>query len=143
MRPSFFGSIRGEAIKVSRQLSFWLMLAGAFVLLGITVVGISTAQNLPETAKNDPSVFARQMLEQDGSKMLGTHHTEFSASDLSGSVAANAVRFQSSWQIQGQRLSWVFSGTADGDSMAGVVNMGEYGETNWTAQRHKYPQTRR
>ena len=63
MRPSFFGSIRGEAIKVSRQLSFWLMLAGAFVLLGITVVGISTAQNLPETAKNDPSVFARQMLE--------------------------------------------------------------------------------
>jgi ABC-type transport system involved in multi-copper enzyme maturation permease subunit len=62
-RPSFFGSVRGEAIKVSRQLSFWLMLAGAFVLLGITVVGISTAQNLPETAKNDPSVFARQMLE--------------------------------------------------------------------------------
>jgi ABC-type transport system involved in multi-copper enzyme maturation permease subunit len=61
--PSFFGILRGEAIKVSRQLSFWLMLAGAFVLLGITVVGINTAQNLPETAKNDPSVFARQMLE--------------------------------------------------------------------------------
>lgn len=62
-RPSFIGTVRGEALKVSRQLSFWLMLAGAFVLLGITVVGISTAQNLPETAKNDPSVFARQMLE--------------------------------------------------------------------------------
>jgi ABC-2 type transport system permease protein len=61
--PSFFGIVRGEAIKVSRQLSFWLMLAGAFVLLGITVVGISTAQNLPEIAKNDASVFARQMLE--------------------------------------------------------------------------------
>jgi hypothetical protein len=27
-RPSFFGAVRGEAIKVSRQLSFWLMLVG-------------------------------------------------------------------------------------------------------------------
>jgi ABC-2 type transport system permease protein len=62
-RPSFFGSVRGEAIKVSRQLSFWLMLAGAFVLLAVTVVGINTAVNVPETAKNDASVYARQMLE--------------------------------------------------------------------------------
>ena len=61
-RPSFFGSVRGEAIKVSRQLSFWLMLAGAFVLLAVTVVGINTAVNVPETAKNDESVYARQML---------------------------------------------------------------------------------
>ena len=62
-RPSFFGAVRGEAIKVSRQLSFWLMLAGAFVLLAITVVGINTAVNVPETAKNDASVYARQMLD--------------------------------------------------------------------------------
>ncbi|MDQ6721920.1 MAG: ABC transporter permease [Candidatus Dormibacteraeota bacterium] len=60
--PSFFGSVRGEAIKVSRQLSFWLMLAGAFVLLGITVVGITTAGNIQDTAKTDPSGFAFQML---------------------------------------------------------------------------------
>jgi hypothetical protein len=26
----------------------------------------------------------------------------------------------------------------DGDKMSGVVNLGEYGETTWTAQRHKY-----
>jgi len=83
------------------------------------------------------------MLEQDGQKLVGTHHTEFYATDLTGAVAANTVRFQSSWQIQGQRLSYVFSGTADGDKMAGTVNMGEYGETNWTAWRHKYPQSRR
>ena len=31
-RPSFLGIIRGEAIKVSRQLSFWLMLAGGLLL---------------------------------------------------------------------------------------------------------------
>ena len=32
LRPSFIGSVRGEILKVSRQLSFWLMLVGAFVL---------------------------------------------------------------------------------------------------------------
>lgn len=83
------------------------------------------------------------MLEQDGAKLQGTHHTEFYAADLNGTVMADTIRFQSSWQIQGQRLSYVFSGTVDGDKMAGTVNMGEYGETSWTALRHKYPQPRR
>jgi len=62
-RPSFLGIIRGEAIKVSRQLSFWLMLAGGLVLLGITVVGINTAGNIQDIAKTSPSDFARQMLD--------------------------------------------------------------------------------
>ena len=62
-RPSFFGAVRGEAIKVSRQLSFWLMLVAGFVLLGITVVGINTIGNLPETARTDPSTFVRQLFD--------------------------------------------------------------------------------
>jgi hypothetical protein len=53
-------------------------------------------------------------------------------------VAGNAVRFRSGFRVQGQGLSYAFTGTADGDRMSGVVNMGEYGETTWTAQRHKY-----
>ena len=62
-RPSFSGAVRGEAIKVSRQLSFWLMLAAGLVLLGISVVGINTIGNLPETARTHPSVFLRQMFD--------------------------------------------------------------------------------
>ena len=62
-RPRFFGAVRGEAIKVSRQLSFWLMLVGGLVLLGITVVGINTIGNLPDTARTHPSVFLRQMFD--------------------------------------------------------------------------------
>ena len=61
--PSFFGILRGEAIKLRRQLSFWLLLAGGFVLLAITVVGISTAEGFAETAKNDPAAYAHQMLD--------------------------------------------------------------------------------
>jgi len=63
MKPSFFGAIRGEAIKVSRQLSFWLMLLGGLVLLAITVVAIGTIGNLPETARTQPSVALRQLMD--------------------------------------------------------------------------------
>jgi ABC-2 type transport system permease protein len=62
-RPSFFGTVRGEAIKVSRQLSFWLLLAGGLVVLGITVVGITTAQGFQDTAKTDPAGFAQQAMD--------------------------------------------------------------------------------
>jgi L-seryl-tRNA(Ser) seleniumtransferase len=78
------------------------------------------------------------VLEQDGSRLVGTHHTEFYAADLTGAVAANSVRFQTSFQVHGQRLGYAFTGTAEGDKMAGVVALGEYGETSWTAERHKY-----
>src|SRR5206468_161800 len=78
------------------------------------------------------------VLEQDGTKLVGTHHAEFHAGDLTGAVSANTVRFRSAFRVQGQGLSYSFTGTADGDKMSGVVNMGEYGETTWTAQKHKY-----
>jgi len=77
-------------------------------------------------------------LEQQGTKLFGTHRGEFYTGDLNGTVAANTVRFQSSHQAEGTRLSYDFTGTADGDKMAGAVNLGEYGEARWTAQRHQY-----
>lgn len=78
------------------------------------------------------------VLEQDGANLVGTHHGEFYAGDLTGMVAANTVRFRSSHRVQGTRLFYEFTGTAEGDKMAGIVNLGEYGQTSWTAQKHKY-----
>ncbi len=80
-------------------------------------------------------------LEQDGPKLSGTHRGEFYSADLSGSVAANAVRFRSSHRVHGTRLSYDFAGLANGDTMTGTVDLGEYGTTPFTAQRHKYQQT--
>jgi L-seryl-tRNA(Ser) seleniumtransferase len=77
--------------------------------------------------------------EQDGPKLEGTHRTEFYATGLKGTVAADTLRFQSSWRIEGQHLTYNFSGTVDGDRMAGIVNMGEYGDTTWTAKRSTVP----
>jgi L-seryl-tRNA(Ser) seleniumtransferase len=78
------------------------------------------------------------MFEQSAEKLTGTHHAEFDQGDLSGTVSGNIVKFQSRYRIQGQGLSYAFTGTVDGDKIAGVVNMGEYGDTTWTAERHKY-----
>lgn len=57
-RPSFSGTIRGEVLKASRQLSFWLMLGGAFVLLAIITLAISSASNIQDQLKTDPTGFA-------------------------------------------------------------------------------------
>src|ERR1700694_2227503 len=57
-RPSFVGAVRGEALKISRQLSVWLMLAGAFVLLAIITLAISSASNIQDQLKSNPTAFA-------------------------------------------------------------------------------------
>jgi uncharacterized pyridoxal phosphate-dependent enzyme len=78
-------------------------------------------------------------LQQDGSKLEGQYVTDiFGSAPLRGTVAANTVRFQTSFQIEGQRLSYILTGTVDGDKIAGVVNMGEYGETSWMAERNRH-----
>src|SRR5882724_4504240 len=78
-------------------------------------------------------------LQQDGSKLEGLYVTDiFGSAPLRGTVAANTVRFQTSFQIEGQRLSYTLTGTVDGDKMAGIVNMGEYGETSWIAERNRH-----
>ena len=78
------------------------------------------------------------MLEQNGTKLVGTHRGEFAAGDLSGAVAGDTVRFRSSLPTIGSRVSFDFSGTVSGDKLSGIVNLGEYGQANWTAQRHEY-----
>jgi len=58
MRPRFLGTVRGEALKVSRQLSFWLMLAGSVVLLAIITLAITSASNIQDQLKSDPTAWA-------------------------------------------------------------------------------------
>jgi hypothetical protein len=62
------------------------------------------------------------VFEQDGAKLMGTHEDEFAAGDLSGVVAANTIRFQSSLASEGTRVSFQFSGTLEGDRLSGAVD---------------------
>ena len=78
------------------------------------------------------------LFEQDGAKLSGTHRGEFASGDLSGSLAGKLVRFRSSLPTLGSRVSFEFSGALEGEQLQGSVNLGEYGQTTWTARRHKY-----
>jgi len=78
------------------------------------------------------------LLEQDGAKLMGTHHGEFAAGDLTGMVAANTVKFQSSIPTDGTRVSYQFSGKLENGKLSGTVALGEYGEARWTAEKHQY-----
>jgi hypothetical protein len=57
-RPRFSGIVRGETLKVSRQLSFWLMLGGSFVLLAIITLAITSASSIQDQLKADPTGWA-------------------------------------------------------------------------------------
>ena len=63
LRPSFFGAVRGEALKLSRQLSFWLTLVGGAVLLAVIVLAISGATGLKESLLANPTAWAYNMLD--------------------------------------------------------------------------------
>jgi L-seryl-tRNA(Ser) seleniumtransferase len=80
----------------------------------------------------------RLVFEQRGNTLVGTHYGEYGQGDLTGTVTADNVVFRSSQQIEGQRLSYEFSGTVEGDSISGALNMGEYGMSKWSAKRHQY-----
>lgn len=84
------------------------------------------------------SAYHTIILEQNGANLVGTHRGEYVSGDLAGSVAADQVHFCSSQKIEGTRLAYEFTGTVNGDSMSGTVDLGEYGQAQWTAQRHKY-----
>jgi uncharacterized pyridoxal phosphate-dependent enzyme len=100
---------------------------------------VSVAGQWEATLKFDRgSAIHTLIFEQDGGKLVGTHRGEYVSGDLSGAVSANQVHFRSSQKIQGTRLFFAFSGTVDGDKMAGDVNLGEYGAARWTAHRHEY-----
>ena len=78
------------------------------------------------------------VLEQDAAKLMGTHHGEFAAGDLAGTVAANTVKFQSSIPPTGPACPISSRASSRTGKCRGTVALGEYGEARWTAERHQY-----
>jgi ABC-2 type transport system permease protein len=66
LQPSFPGVVRGETLKLSRQLSFWLALGAALLLLGVVVLAISGASNLKSNLVANPTAWAYNQLEAFG-----------------------------------------------------------------------------
>lgn len=78
------------------------------------------------------------VLEQKGDSLKGLHLGRTISGDVTGFVEGNRVDFRSSQLYEGARLYFRFLGTAGKDSMAGTVELGEYGQAHWAAHRHHY-----
>ena len=75
-------------------------------------------------------------LEQKGEQLMGSHRGEFLAGDLGGKVEGAKVRCRSSHHYEGTSIGYVFEGVAEGDTIRGTVDVGEYGKAPFTARRH-------
>jgi L-seryl-tRNA(Ser) seleniumtransferase len=61
------------------------------------------------------------------------------ARDLFGSITGDAVRMTSRYtEKNGAALTFTFSGTVKGDSIAGDLDMDEYLKAKWSATRHQF-----
>lgn len=73
--------------------------------------------------------------QQSGGKLSGRHLSETLEGEMHGRVDGNQVEFQSSHPYEGTVLEYAFSGTVQGESMDGTVQLGEYGQARWEARR--------
>jgi uncharacterized pyridoxal phosphate-dependent enzyme len=77
----------------------------------------------------------RFLLEQQEGAVTGVHQGEIYNGNLTGKVHAQQVSFRSVMPVGGNEIEYSFSGTANGNSMNGAVDLGEYGHAQWSATR--------
>jgi uncharacterized pyridoxal phosphate-dependent enzyme len=82
------------------------------------------------------------MLEQDGSRLQGSHKGDFSVRDVYGTIEGDQVKLRSSERMPGDSITFTFSGSLSGDTISGPVHMGEYLNAKFTAKRHAYSGSR-
>ena len=76
-------------------------------------------------------------LRQQGNGIEGSHQGDFVSRDLSGTIDGATVRLRApTSESHGDALNFTFTGTVEGDALAGTLEMGEYLGAKWTATRH-------
>jgi L-seryl-tRNA(Ser) seleniumtransferase len=152
---------RPDRMKSSVTVTPWMMMPGDDKIVAARIAAVLKEHplfNNPPVPQGELASLAGQwratltfargsadhvlVLEQHDNQLVGTHFGEFGSGDLAGSVTANQVHFRSSQKIEGQTLSYEFTGIAQGDKMSGKLNMGEYGISEWSAERHQYQSKR-
>ena len=83
-------------------------------------------------------------LQQSGGELTGMQKGEIYQGTLTGMVRANTIEMRSYMPVSGSSgratgglsgIDWRFKGTANGNTMVGTVDLGEYGVVPWTAVR--------
>ena len=78
-------------------------------------------------------------IEHDGKWIKGFHKGDFSVRELTGVIESDTtVKLRSVDRRPGDSITFIFSGTISGDSIAGSIYMGEYRTATFTAKRTSY-----
>ena len=74
-------------------------------------------------------------IEQDGNWIQGTHKGDMDMMDMTGTIEGDQIKLRSSTRMIGDRITFLFSGTATGNTMSGDIHLGEYRTAKFTAKR--------
>jgi uncharacterized pyridoxal phosphate-dependent enzyme len=77
-------------------------------------------------------------IEQDGNWLQGMHHSDFTSQEIMGMVEGDEIKMRSHVRIPGSGVTYLFSGAAGKDTMAGSIYLGEYLTAKFTAKRTTY-----
>jgi len=77
------------------------------------------------------------IIEQDGERLSGTYKGEFLEGRLNGRIEGNEISFSGRVRNESTGVTFRYSGTVDGNTMKGTVDMGEYWTADFTAEKKK------
>jgi D-glucosaminate-6-phosphate ammonia-lyase len=151
---SFTGTRRKGAEESSLKLAAWMMQPGDAEIVAAKLYQLLSTPIASDQAGSRPDAgadisgrwdaelaFVRGneihtvFLQQSGASLRGTHYGETLRGPVEGWVQGHDIEFHSSQAYEGTVLEFVFKGTVQGNSLAGTVDLGQYGRASWTAKR--------
>ncbi len=75
-------------------------------------------------------------LQQKGNELSGTQQGELYSAELKGSMHGGQIELRSTMAVPGNFIEFHFQGSAQGNTMTGTVDLGEYGKAAWEATRN-------
>jgi hypothetical protein len=76
-------------------------------------------------------------LKQEGEKLTGTLASQMGEIGMEGTVVGNEIKWVLNIDMGGQQVSIAFAGKVEGETMAGVFEMGGMGTAGWSAKKRK------
>jgi len=74
---------------------------------------------------------------QEGEKFTGTQASPMGEIAIEGTVVGNEIKWILNLDMGGQQMSIAFAGKVEGETMAGVFEMGGMGTAAWNAKKRK------
>jgi len=154
------GSSQADSGKTSIDITSWMMRPGDDTVVADRLFSLLSEKRSPKPQLAAPTVnltgrwdvniefFSSKsqhmlVLEQKDNLLQGSHKGDFSVRDIFGTIEADSIKLRSTENSPGDSITFIFSGSVSGETMAGKIHMGEYLTASFTAKRHDYPSTNR